>query len=119
FRCVHRERRVACVNITSYTLFRSPEIRGSDLKHYPADSHHIAWLEAKGYDYDLITDWELHHEGYDLLKPYRVVMTGSHPEYHTREMLDALETYRDNGGRVCRPRGAGARSESALSQEKP
>ena len=32
-------------------------------------------------------------------KPYTVLMTGSHPEYHTGEMLDALEAYRDNGGR--------------------
>jgi N,N-dimethylformamidase len=102
-----------------YITYPYPEIRGSGLRHYPADSHLIAWLEAKGYSYDIITDWELHHEGYELLKPYRVVMTGSHPEYHTREMLDALEAYRDNGGRFCYLGGNGFYWKIALSKEKP
>lgn len=102
-----------------YITYPYPEIRGSGLRHYPADSHLIAWLEAKGYSYDIITDWELHHEGYELLKDYRVVMTGSHPEYHTREMLDALETYRDNGGRFCYLGGNGFYWKIALSKEKP
>ncbi len=102
-----------------YITYPYPEIRGSGLRHYPADSHLIAWLEAKGYSYDLITDWELHHEGYELLKDYRVVMTGSHPEYHTREMLDALEAYRDNGGRFCYLGGNGFYWKIALSKEKP
>ncbi|MCL4764647.1 MAG: N,N-dimethylformamidase [Hyphomicrobiaceae bacterium] len=108
------------LNVRSgYITYPDPEIRGSGLRHYPADSHLIAWLEAKGLSYDLITDWELHHEGYELLKPYRVVMTGSHPEYHTREMLDALETYRDNGGRFCYLGGNGFYWKIALSKEKP
>ena len=108
------------LNVRSgYITYPYPEIRGSGLRHYPADSHLISWLEAKGYSYDLITDWELHHEGYELLKPYRVVMTGSHPEYHTREMLDALETYRDNGGRICYLGGNGFYWKIALSKEKP
>lgn len=108
------------LNVRSgYITYPYPEIRGSGLRHYPADSHLISWLEAKGYSYDLITDWELHHEGYDLLKPYRVMMTGSHPEYHTREMLDALETYRDNGGRFCYLGGNGFYWKIALSKETP
>ena len=102
-----------------YITYPGPEIRGSGLRHYPADSHLISWLEAKGYSYDLITDWELHHEGHDLLKPYRVVMTGSHPEYYTREMLDALSTYRDDGGRFCYLGGNGFYWKIALSKELP
>ncbi len=95
------------------------DIRASGLRHFPADTHLLAWLEAKGYSYDLVTDWELHHEGYDVLKNYRTVMTASHPEYHTREMLDALEGYRDNGGRFCYLGGNGFYWKIALSQEKP
>ena len=102
-----------------YITYPHPEIRGSGLRHFPADSHLISWLEAKGYSYDLITDWELHHEGHELLKPYRVVMTGSHPEYHTREMLDALEAYRDGGGRFCYLGGNGFYWKIALSKELP
>jgi len=64
-----------------------------------ADSHITDWLEAKGYAYDVITDEDLHKEGVGLLAPYRVVITGSHPEYDSREMLDALEAYTHQGGR--------------------
>ena len=83
-----------------YITYPYPEIRSSGLRHYPADSHLLMWLAAKGYEVDLITDYELHHEGRALLDPYSVVVTGSHPEYHTPQMLDALQTYRDAGGRL-------------------
>ena len=48
----------------------------------------------------MITDEDLHREGLPLLKRYRAVMTGTHPEYHSLEMLDALQTYVDGGGRL-------------------
>jgi N,N-dimethylformamidase len=60
----------------------------------------IDWLEKFGGDYDVITEEDLHHEGLDLLKPYRVVLTGSHPEYYSLEMLDALAAYLHCGGRL-------------------
>ena len=53
-----------------------------------------------------------------MLKNYRVVTTGSHPEYHTRETLDALEAYRDGGGRLCYLGGNGFYWKVALSPEK-
>jgi N,N-dimethylformamidase len=102
-----------------YVTYPYPDIRSSGLRHYPADSHLLAWLEAKGQPYDLITDWELHHEGVDLLKRYTCVMTGSHPEYHTTEMLDALEAYRDGGGRFMYLGGNGFYWKIALSPDKP
>jgi N,N-dimethylformamidase len=83
-----------------YVTYPYPEIRGSGLRHYPADSHLLMWLAHQGYEVDLITDQELDEEGIDLLKPYRAVVTGSHPEYHTPRMLDALQAYRDSGGRL-------------------
>src|SRR5262249_27859680 len=83
-----------------YITYPHPELRGSGLRHYPADHHLLSWLEAKGFAFDVITDWELHTEGIDLLKHYPVVLTGSHPEYYTAEMLDALQTFRDRGGRL-------------------
>ncbi len=66
----------------------------------PADLHLIDWLEAKGHAYDVITDEDLHAEGLDLLAPYKVIITGSHPEYWSGPMLDALETYLHTGGRL-------------------
>ena len=101
-----------------YVTYPYPEIRGSGLRHFPADTHLTAWLEAKGYDYDVITDQELHDEGVAVLEPYRVVTTGTHPEYHTRETLDALEAYRDGGGRLCYLGGNGFYWKVALSPEK-
>ena len=101
-----------------YITYPHPELRGSGMRHFPADTHLTAWLEAKGYDYDIVTDLELHDEGVEVLKNYRVVTTGSHPEYHTRETLDALEAYRDGGGRLCYLGGNGFYWKVALSPEK-
>ena len=33
-----------------------------------------------------------------LLEKYKTLITGTHPEYHTKETLDALCDFRDNGG---------------------
>ena len=73
---------------------------GSGLRHFQADSHLIAWLHNQGYDYDIVTDQELHDEGVNAIANYKVVTTGSHPEYHTQQTLDALQAYRDSGGRL-------------------
>jgi N,N-dimethylformamidase len=102
-----------------YITYPDEAIRGSGLRHFPADTHLIAWLETKGYSYDLITDEELDVEGYDLIKDYRVVMTGSHPEYHTGAMLDAVQTYRDNGGRFVYLGGNGFYWKVARHKEAP
>lgn len=74
---------------------------------FPADLSIIAWLEHKGYDYDVLTDEDLHVEGLDLLKPYKCIMTGTHPEYYSKEMLDATEDYIATGGRYIYMGGNG------------
>ena len=72
----------------------------SKLWQFAADTHIIDWLEQVNERYDIITDEELHDKGYALLAPYRVVITGTHPEYTSTEMLDAIGAYRDCGGRI-------------------
>ena len=72
----------------------------SGLRHFQADSHLISWLHAKGMDYDLVTDLELHKEGVDAIRGYKAVTTATHPEYHTEETLNALRDYRDGGGHL-------------------
>jgi N,N-dimethylformamidase len=67
----------------------------------------IDWLEAQGIAYDVVSDHDLHARGRDLLRPYRVVMTGSHPEYHSLEMLKALEAHVGEGGRLMYMGGNG------------
>jgi N,N-dimethylformamidase len=66
----------------------------------PADLHLIDWLEARGFDYDVITDEDLHRDGALLLRPYHVVLTGTHPEYYSAAMLDGMEDYLTEGGRL-------------------
>ena len=34
------------------------------LYQYNADTHFFDWLEHQGVEYDVITDEDLHHEGY-------------------------------------------------------
>lgn len=67
---------------------------------FPRDLSLIAWLENKGYSYDVATDHDLEREGIDFLKKYSVVVTGSHPEYWTERGLNNLEDYVAEGGRL-------------------
>ena len=70
------------------------------LWNFNLDMYIVDWLEARGTGYDIITDEDLHAEGIDLLSPYRVVVTGSHPEYVSWTMMEALHAWRDAGGRL-------------------
>ena len=92
---------------------------GSGLRHFQADTHLIAWLERQGYDYDIITDRELHEEGVSAIAGYHAVTTGSHPEYHTAATLDALQNYRDQGGNLLYLGGNGFYWRVALHKEEP
>ena len=73
---------------------------GSNVWQFNADTHILGWLERCGKPFDVITDEDLHREGLSLLENYRVVLTGSHPEYHSAAMLDALEAFVHRGGRL-------------------
>ncbi|NKB59083.1 MAG: N,N-dimethylformamidase large subunit [Alphaproteobacteria bacterium] len=93
------------------------DARGSGLRHMPADTHLTDWLEEKGIAFDVVTDWELHHDGVDAIAGYKAVITGSHPEYHTTETLDALTQYRDDGGNFAYLGGNGFYWRVALHPE--
>jgi N,N-dimethylformamidase len=73
---------------------------GSGLWQYNADTHLFDWLDHQGVAYDTITDEDLHREGYGLLKHYEVILTGTHPEYHSTAMWDAMKRWLDRGGRL-------------------
>ena len=86
---------------------------------FPADLHLIDWLDAKDYAFDVITDENLHFEGVDLLASYKVIVTGSHPEYWSGPMLDALETYLQNGGRLMYLGGNGFYWVTSFAEGRP
>jgi N,N-dimethylformamidase len=92
---------------------------GSGLRHLPADTHLTGWLDRMGVDFDVITDHDLDREGAALLAPYKVVLTGTHPEYHTSNTLDALQTYTETGGRLMYLGGNGFYWRVALSDKVP
>ncbi len=67
---------------------------------FAADTHITDWLEASGLDYDIVTDDALEREGRELLARYPCVITGTHPEYYSKAMLDNVAGYLDHGGRL-------------------
>ena len=85
----------------------------------PADLNIVAWLTHMGQEFDVITDEELHREGTELLRPYRCVMTGSHPEYHSTAMLDGIAAYLEQGGRLMYLGGNGFYWRIAFRDDKP
>jgi len=118
YRDVHREYGMSCYDTHSdhsgvcYSsrlrpvLNMRPKYRawlgghGSSLWQFNADTHITNWLEAMGYDYDVITDEELHQQGLSAIEKYKVVLSASHPEYHSKEMWDAMHAYQQRGGRL-------------------
>lgn len=84
-----------------------------------ADTYITDWLERIGTEYDIITDDLLQQEGIDLLKRYRVVMTGNHPEYYSTEMLDAVAHYQEIGGRLMYMGGNGFYNVAGFHRQLP
>lgn len=72
-----------------------------------ADLYILDWLTEQGFSFDVITDHDLHEHGADLLRRYRGVITGSHPEYASARMLDGIERYLDDGGNLAYVGGNG------------
>lgn len=86
---------------------------------FNADTNITDWLEKMGFRYDVITDEDLHREGLELLRPYRAVLTGTHPEYYSTAMLDAVDAYQRGGGRLVYLGGNGFYWRIAFHPEKP
>ena len=69
-------------------------------RHMAADFFITGWLERNEISYDVATDEDLHRDGADLLRRYRVVVTGSHPEYITDREYEAVEEFTSDGGQL-------------------
>lgn len=88
------------------------------LWNFSLDLFIVDWLESIGSQYDVITDEDLHEEGAAILRSYRVVITGSHPEYVSKNMLNALEIYLQTGGRLIYVGGNGFYWRAVFHPEK-
>lgn len=93
--------------------------RGSGLWQFNADTHILGWLETIGEDFDVMTDEDLHAEGLASLGGYRTVVTGTHPEYYSAAMLDALKAFVDGGGRLMYLGGNGFYWRISYSSSSP
>lgn len=69
-------------------------------RHFATDLQLINWLEAKGCPFDVLTDEDLHRGGVSTIRGYDTVITGSHPEYATKGMINALEQFVASGGNL-------------------
>lgn len=84
-----------------------PKISTQNPWEFMPDTHLVDWLEVKGFAVDVITDQDLHFEGAALLAPYKAVVTGTHPEYYSQQMIDGVRTYLEKGGRLMYMGGNG------------
>jgi N,N-dimethylformamidase len=84
-----------------------------------ADLHLIDWLTVRGFAHDLLTDEDLHREGVAALSDYKVILTGTHPEYYSSAMLDAMEQYLMAGGRLMYLGGNGFYWVTSFHPAKP
>ncbi|WP_187437772.1 N,N-dimethylformamidase beta subunit family domain-containing protein [Actinomadura decatromicini] len=88
-------------------------------RHYPADLRFLRWLRSTGHPVDVTSDEHLHDEGADLLSGYRVLITGSHPEYVSEEVHDAVTAFTRTGGRLMYLGGNGFYWVAARTADAP
>tara|TARA_B100001123_G_scaffold361186_1_gene417615 strand:+ start:152 stop:1195 length:1044 start_codon:yes stop_codon:yes gene_type:complete len=92
---------------------------GADGWNFTPDTDINAFLNHLDLGHDIIADEDLHAEGFEALTPYRVIVTGSHPEYWSTPMLDALDEWQRAGGRLLYLGGNGFYWRIALSDAWP
>lgn len=86
---------------------------------FPADLSLIWWLDHMGHDCDILTDHDLDRDGAAALTPYKAVITGTHPEYHSERMLDGIEDYLSGGGHMLYLGGNGFYWVTAVRPDEP
>lgn len=74
--------------------------KDSNVWQFNADTHILGWLKYFKQSYDVVTDHDLHKTGLSTIKKYKVIVTGTHPEYYSLKMLNSLQSYVNKGGRI-------------------
>lgn len=86
-------------------------------RHLGADLFILEWLSHQEHDVVVLTDHDLHREGYEALRGARTVVTSSHPEYVSAAMLDALTAHQRSGGSLMYLGGNGFYWVTATADE--
>ena len=92
---------------------------GADRWNFTPDTCLNAFLEHLDIGHDIIADEDVHADGFAALSPYRLIVTGTHPEYWSTAMLDALEQWQREGGRLMYLGGNGFYWRVAFSDAWP
>jgi N,N-dimethylformamidase len=79
----------------------------------------IDWFDATGMDIDIITDDDVDREGIEAIRPYRALMTASHPEYMSRKFLDAVDLHLRESGRLMYLGGNGFYQMAEVPESMP
>lgn len=64
------------------------------------DAPFLSWLYRAGYEFDVVTDFDLHSDP-ELLGGRRLVLSVGHDEYWTSELKANLERFRNAGGNIA------------------
>jgi len=83
------------------------------------DLYLLEWLETKQFEYDVVTDEDIHKHGEKMLDPYNVVVSGHHPEYPTGRIMSSIEQYQRQGGRFMYLGGNGFYWVTSYHSKKP
>jgi N,N-dimethylformamidase len=99
--------------------YNKPNLRFKYPHMLLCDLYITDWMEQKSFDFEVIDDETLHDEGLSLLAPYKVIVTGSHPEYWSLAMMTALRRYQAQGGRIMYLGGNGFYWVISKDRERP
>jgi N,N-dimethylformamidase len=105
-----------------YSSRRRPILQlrpGADGWNFTPDTNINAFMDHLDLGHDVIADEDVHAEGFAALESYRVIVTGSHPEYWSTAMIEALDEWQRNGGRLLYLGGNGFYWRVAFSDAWP
>jgi N,N-dimethylformamidase len=88
-------------------------------RHFAVDVYFVEFLEKLGESWHIATDEDLEREGTEFLQNYKVVLTGSHPEYWTQIGRAAMDGYLRAGGRLMYLGGNGFYWVTSRDPERP
>lgn len=84
-----------------------------------ADLSILRWLSETGVDWTILTDEQLHEQGEEAIDGIDVLITGSHPEYSTRELLDTYDRHLERGGHLMYLGGNGFILKVEVDADRP